>query len=117
MSDATAQLKSYRQAPRKVRLVADLVRGKSVERALAQLSVMPKRASEPMVKLIRSAAANAKDIPLSELYISTVEVNGGPVLKRFMPRARGRASQILKRTSHITIALSRKAAKKAPAHN
>ena len=108
MAEATAKLKNYRQAPRKVRLLADLVRGKSVERALAQLSVLPKRASEPMIKLIRPAAANAKDIPLSELYVSTVQVNGGVVFKRMMPRARGRGAQILKRTSHITLALSKK---------
>lgn len=112
MAEATAQLKNYRQAPRKVRLVADLVRGKSVERALMQLSMLPKRASEPMQKLIKSAAANAK-VPMNELYISEIQVNGGIVFKRHMPRARGRASQILKRTSHVTVALSKKAAKKA----
>lgn len=115
MAEATAKLKNYRQAPRKVRLVADLVRGKSVDRALAQLSMLPKRASEPMAKLIRSAAANAKDIAPSDLYISTIEVNGGIVFKRHMPRARGKAAQILKRTSHITLALSKKAPKKAKA--
>ena len=114
MSVATAQLKNYRQAPRKVRLVADLVRGKSVERALEQLMVLPKRASGPMTKLIKSAAANAKDVPQSELYISSIQVNGGIVFKRHMPRARGRAAQILKRTSHITVALSKKLPKKAP---
>src|SRR5690349_6389704 len=113
MTASTAKLSNYRQAPRKVRLVADLVRGKSVERALMQLQVLPKRASEPLEKLIRSAAANVKDVPMSELYISTIEVNGGVVFKRFMPRARGRASQILKRTSHVTLALSRKPPKKA----
>src|SRR5690242_19183999 len=98
MSDATAKLKNYRQAPRKVRLLADLVRGKSVDRALAQLSLMPKRAAEPLAKLIRSAASNAKDISPKDLYISTIQVNGGVVFKRMMPRARGRGAQILKRT-------------------
>jgi large subunit ribosomal protein L22 len=111
MSDATAKLSNYRQAPRKVRLVADLVRGKSVERALAQLSMLPKRASEPMTKLIKSAVANSK-MDSKDLYVSTIQVNGGIVFKRSMPRARGRASQILKRTSHITLALSKKAPKK-----
>src|SRR5438105_1629238 len=106
MADATAKLKNYRQAPRKVRLVGDLVRGKSAAHALALLATLPKRASEPMIKLIKSAVANAK-MPAEELVISTVEINGGVVFKRFMPRARGRASQILKRTSHITLALSR----------
>src|SRR3989344_3400545 len=107
MAQATAKLKNYRQAPRKVRLVADLVRGKSAEHALALLSTLPKRASEPMRKLIQSAVANAK-VPASELVISKIEVNGGIVFKRFMPRARGRASQILKRTSHVVVALSSK---------
>ena len=112
MAVATAKLKNYRQAPRKVRLLADLVRGKSVDRALALLMTTPKRASEPMQKLIKSAVANSKS-QQTELYISKVEVNGGVVLKRFMPRARGRASQILKRTSIVTIALDKKAPKKA----
>ena len=111
MSAATAKLSNYRQAPRKVRLIADLVRGKSTERALALLSVLPKRGSEPMAKLIKSAIANAKDIPASELYISAIQVNGGVVFKRMMPRARGRGAQILKRTSHVTISLDKKAPK------
>jgi len=116
MADATAKLKNYRQAPRKVRLVADLLRGKSASRALTILATLPKRASEPLEKLIRSAVANA-GAPAEELYISTIEVNGGVVFKRFMPRARGRASQILKRTSHITLGLSKKVSKKAAAQN
>src|SRR5262245_26772262 len=103
MDTATAQLKNYRQAPRKVRLLADLIRGKSVERALMQLQTLPKRASGPMEKLVRSAAANAKDVPMGELYVSKVEVNGGVVFKRMMPRARGRGAPIKKKTSHITI--------------
>lgn len=115
MATATAKLSNYRQAPRKVRLIADLVRGKSVERAVALLTMLPKRGAEPMLKLIKSAAANAKDTPASELYISSIEVNGGVVLKRHMPRARGRASQILKRTSHVTVALEKKAPKKEKA--
>ncbi len=110
---ATASLSNYRQAPRKVRLIADLVRGKSAEHALNLLANLPKRASEPMQKLIRSAVANAK-APASELYIAKIAVNGGIVFKRSMPRARGRASQILKRTSHVTVALEPKGAK-APA--
>src|SRR5581483_10280178 len=112
MAHATAKLSNYRQAPRKVRLVADLVRGKSVTRALAILGTLPKRASEPMQKLIRSAAANVKDASPESLYISKIAVNGGVVFKRFMPRARGRAAQILKRTSHVTIVLEKKAPKK-----
>jgi large subunit ribosomal protein L22 len=107
MADATAKLKNYRQAPRKVRLVADMLRGKSAARALTILATLPKRASQPMEKLLRSAVANA-GLPAGELYISTIEVNGGVVMKRHMPRARGRASQILKRTSHITLGLTKK---------
>lgn len=111
MTVSTAKLSNYRQAPRKVRLIADLVRGKSADRALALLSMLPKRGSEPMAKLIKSAIANAKETPSSELYISSIAVNGGVVLKRSMPRARGRAFQILKRTSHITLSLDKKAPK------
>jgi large subunit ribosomal protein L22 len=113
MAEATAQLKNYRQAPRKVRLLADLVRGKTASRALDLLSQLPKRASEPMSKLIKSAVANAK-LAADEVVISSISVNEGLVMKRQMPRARGRASQILKRTSHIALALSKKPeAKKA----
>ena len=114
MTDATAKLSNYRQSPRKVRLIADLIRGKSVERALALLSTLPKRGSGPMAGLLQSAVANAgaKGMPASELYISTIQVNGGLVFKRSMPRARGRASAIRKKTSHITLGLSKKVAPK-----
>ena len=112
MTASTATLSNYRQAPRKVRLIADLVRGKSVTHALALLTMLPKRGSEPMAKLIKSAASNAKDVPASDLYISKIEVNGGMVFKRMMPRARGKGAQILKRTSHITLSLDKKLPKK-----
>jgi large subunit ribosomal protein L22 len=105
MAGATAQLKNYRQSPRKVRLVADLVRGKRADRALAQLSMLPKRASEPMQKLIKSAVANAGG-NVEGLVVSKIEVNGGIVFKRFMPRARGRASAIRKKTSIVTLTLT-----------
>ncbi len=111
MASSTASLSNYRQSPRKVRLIADLIRGKSAERALALLSTLPKRGSEPMQKLLKSAIANAK-APASELYVSAIQVNGGIVFKRQMPRARGRASMIRKKTSHITLALAEKAPKK-----
>lgn len=117
MTASTAKLSNYRQAPRKVRLIADLIRGKSAERAIALLSMLPKRGAEPMLKLVKSAIANAKDVPAAELYIEKVEVNGGIVFKRHMPRARGRAAQILKRTSHVTLALGKKAPKKEKAAN
>ncbi len=110
MTDATATLSNYRQAPRKVRLVADLIRGKSVPRALMLLQTLPKRAAEPVEKLLRSAVASAgtKGIPAEDLFIVTIEVNGGIVFKRSMPRARGRASAIHKKSSHITLALKKK---------
>lgn len=118
MTEATAKLSNYRQSPRKVRLVADLVRGKRAAEALNALSFLPKRASEPMAKLIRSAMANArsKGMSESELFVSGVEVGQGIVFKRFMPRARGKASPIRKKTSHITVRLGQKPvkAKKAP---
>jgi len=113
MALATAQLKNYRQSPRKVRLVADLLRGKTVDQALAQLTILPKRASEPMAKLVRSALANAGGASAKDLVIEKIEVNGGIVFRRMMPRARGRASAIKKKTSHITVALGAKKAPKA----
>ena len=112
MSDASAKLKNYRQSPRKVRLVADLVRGLSAEHALALLATLPKRASEAMIKLIQSAVANAK-MPAHDLIISTIQVNGGIVFKRAMPRARGRSAPIRKKTSVITLSLKRKEYKKS----
>jgi large subunit ribosomal protein L22 len=113
-ASSTAKLSNYRQAPRKVRLVADLIRGKTASNAISLLSVLPKRAGEPMKKLVESAVANSK-MGAADLYVSSIQVNGGIVFKRHMPRARGRASQILKRTSHITLALSKKAPKKGKA--
>jgi large subunit ribosomal protein L22 len=115
MATAKAQLSNYRQAPRKVRLVADLVRGKSAARALMLLDTLPKRASVPMAKLIRSAVANAQGASASDLYISKIAVDGGIVFKRMMPRARGRGAQILKRTSHVVVELETSAPKKAKA--
>jgi large subunit ribosomal protein L22 len=121
---ATAKLSNYRQAPRKVRLVADLIRGKSAAEAIATLMTLPKRASSPMEKLVRSAVANAKQAGEANpeaMVISRIEVNEAPVMKRMMPRARGRGAQILKRSSHINLTLTAAAgtkpvkAKKAPA--
>lgn len=108
MANTKAKLSNYRQSPRKVRLVADLVRGKRAETALGLLSHLPKRAAEPMAKLIRSALSNArgKGLSANELVISRIEVGQGIVFKRFMPRARGKASPIRKKTSHITLELS-----------
>jgi len=105
-----AVLKNYRQSPRKVRLLADLVRGKQVDKALETLSFVNKRASEPFIKVIKSATANAKTqgTDVSKLVVKKVTVDKGTVLKRFMPRARGSAGRILKRNSHISVELGTK---------
>jgi large subunit ribosomal protein L22 len=110
---STARLYNYRQSPRKVRLLAGLVRGKSVERAILEIEHSGKRAGDPIVKLIRSAAANAKQAgkKVADLVISDIRVDEGAVMKRMMPRARGSAFQILKRTSHIVVSVSEKAQK------
>lgn len=102
-----AILKNYRQSPRKVRLIADLVRGKKATDALTTLQFVDKRAAGPFAKVIRSAMANAtqagKDV--STLKITKVTVDKAPTLKRFTPRARGSASRINKRNSHVTVEL------------
>jgi large subunit ribosomal protein L22 len=105
-----AVLKNYRQSPRKVRLIADLVRGKKVKAALAQLQFVEKRASGPFAKVISSAAANAKSqgVDVDSLIITKVSVDKGEIFKRFMPRARGSASRINKRNSHISVELGTK---------
>lgn len=103
-----AILRSYRQAPRKVRLVANLIKGKTVPRALVELDVLPKRASGPMKKLLMSAVANAKEndgIALVDLFVKEVRVDQGTILKRSMPKSHGTAHPIHKHTSHIMIEL------------
>jgi large subunit ribosomal protein L22 len=109
--ESKARLRHLRIAPRKVRIVADLVRGRPVEQALAVLKFTPKAASVPMEKLLRSAIANAEDVSkgqvdVDRLVVSHITVDQGPTLRRFMPRAMGRASRINKRTSHVTVTLS-----------
>ncbi len=106
-----AILKNYRQSPRKVRLIAGLIRGKNVLEATTELSFLAKRASLPIKKLIDSAVANAKQnhsIAKDNLFIKKIEVNKGIVLKRSMPRARGSASRINKRCSTVTLELMEK---------
>jgi large subunit ribosomal protein L22 len=105
-----AILKNYRQSPRKVRLVADVVRGKKVNDALATLNFVDKRAAGPFAKVIASALANAiqSGKQPERLYVKKVSVDKGTVLKRFMPRARGSASRINKRNSHILVELGEK---------
>ena len=99
-----ATLKNYRQAPRKVRLIADLIKGKRVDIALAQLDTMIKRGALPVKKLLLSALDNSKKSP-ELLIVENATVDKGIVLKRMMPRAMGRGFPIHKHTSHITINL------------
>ncbi len=108
-----AFLKNYRQSPRKVRLVADLVKGKNVNDAIVALNLLPKRAGLPISKLVQGAVANAKQIgaEAENLFIKEIRVDKGIVMKRMMPRAMGRGARINKRTSHITLVLAEKVAK------
>ena len=104
--EARANLNHLRISPRKVGIVCDLIRGKSVAQATAILMNTPKSASEPLLKLLKSAAANAENnhqMDPEKLYVAQVFANGGPILKRIRPRAQGRAFRINKRTSHVTI--------------
>jgi len=116
---ALAQAKYVRMTPMKCRRVVDLVRGLPVQDALDILRFAPQAASEPVAKVIASAAANAennKQLDPASLFISTAYVDEGPTLKRFRPRAQGRAFRIRKRTSHITVVVeSVVAAAAAPA--
>jgi len=108
---AKAILRTVRIAPRKVRLVVDLIRGKQIGEAVAILRLTPKASSPVLEKVLKSAVANAEhnyDLDVNKLVISEVFVDEGPTLKRFRPRAMGRASAINKRTSHITIVVSEK---------
>lgn len=112
--EVKASTRHIRISPRKVRIVIDLVRGKSVTEALALLRFIPKRASEPIAKVIKSAAANAEhnfSLNKDNLVISQCFVDQGPTMKRFHPHQRGQAFPILKRTSHITVMVKEKEAK------
>ncbi len=109
MKDVKAQLNNLRVAPRKVRLVSELIKGLHVENAVSQLTFSKKRSALPMIKLVKSAIANAANnfkMDKENLYIKEIRVDEGRSLKRYMPRARGRASLIKKRTSRIEITLS-----------
>jgi len=108
----SATLKSHNQTPRKVRLVTELVKGKKVSVALAALEFLPKRASEPVAKLIKSAAANAKDRgeDVADLTVKIIVENAG-MLKKYMPRAFGRASLIRRRKSRMIVTLAPTVAK------
>lgn len=119
-----ALLTNYHQSPRKVRLVADLIRGKSVPQAKAALAFLPKKSSPAIEKLLASAVSNARQAGQSEenLFVKTIQVNKGVAMRRFKPMARGRAARYQKTMSHISLELgalsvapkkvARKAAKK-----
>ncbi|PIE59233.1 MAG: 50S ribosomal protein L22 [Desulfobulbus propionicus] len=104
--ETKAVAKYIRISPQKARLVADVVRGKDVDEAITILRFMPKKAARILRKVIESAVANADQndaIDVDTLYVKKIHIDGGPMLKRFRPRAQGRATRILKRTSHITV--------------
>ena len=108
---AKAHLRYVRISPRKVQIVCDLIRGKDAGLAMAILMQTPKAASEPLMKLLKSAVANAEnnfEMDHDKLYVSETFANPGPIIKRFRPRAQGRAFRINKRTSHITIVVKEK---------
>lgn len=111
-----AFLKNYRQSPRKVRLVASLVKGKSVANAIAELDFLAKRAGFPIKKLLLSAVANAKQLGIEKenLFIKELRVDKGIVMKRMMPAAMGSGHRINKRTSHITLVLAEKVVGEKP---
>ncbi len=103
-----ATLRYLRQAPRKVRSVGDLIKGMPVNEAEAQLMIQTRRPSKALLKLLRSAVANAKNsktVDPQHLFVSGIHVDGGPMLKRILPRARGSASPIQKKMSHVTLTL------------
>ena len=105
---ATAKVTHVRISPRKVQIVLDLIRNQPADKAMAILQHTPKAACEPMIKLLKSAIANAQNnnnMDVSRLYVAECNVGAGPILKRIRPRARGRAYRINKRTSHITLTL------------
>ena len=109
--EVKATAKYIRIAPRKVRIVMNLVRGKSVADALAILKFTPKIGADDVEKVLRSAVANAEnnfDMDVDRLFISSAFVDQGPTLKRIHPRSRGQAFKILKHTSHITVAVNEK---------
>ena len=109
--EAKAYLKYARISPRKVKIVLDLIRGKDTEMAMAILKNTPKSASEYLTKLLKSAVANAEhnfNMNAGNLYVSECFVCPGPTMKRIMPRAKGSADRILKRSSHVTLVVKEK---------
>ena len=109
--EASSKVRHVRMSPRKLRVVANMVRGEAVESAMATLRLMPKKAARIIGKALVSAAANAEDksggeVDVDQLTVKTIFVDGGPTVKRWMPRAMGRANRINHRTSHLTVVVS-----------
>ncbi|KAB2911722.1 MAG: 50S ribosomal protein L22 [Kofleriaceae bacterium] len=109
--EARALVRGISMSPRKMRVVANLVRGKGVEEAVGLLDLMPKKAARLISKAVKSAAANAEeksggDVSVEDLHIHTITVDGGPIIKRWMPRSMGRANRIQHRTSHLMVVVS-----------
>ncbi|KYH28816.1 MULTISPECIES: 50S ribosomal protein L22 [Clostridium] len=110
--EARAIAKYVRISPRKVRVVLDLVRGKNVNEAFAILKYTPKDSAAAILKVLKSAVANAENnfnLDVNKLYVAEAYANQGPTLKRFKPRAQGRAYSIMKRTSHIVLVVKERA--------
>ncbi len=108
---ARAVVRNIQMSPRKMRVVVNMIRGERVEEALASLRLTPKKAAGIISKALHSAAANAEDksggeVDIDQLRIETIFVDGGPIIKRWMPRAMGRANRINHRTSHLTVVVS-----------
>ena len=109
--EVTAKTRYVRVSPRKVRLVTELVKGKKVQEALNILAFTKKASAKTLTKLINSAVANAQQnnqVDVDTLTVKRISVDGGPTLKRYLPRAMGRATMVRKRTSHITVVLDEK---------
>lgn len=109
--EATARLKNLRISPRKLRLLADAVRGQGVERAISTLRFSSKKMSQEMIRAIRSAISNAtneRSADVDKMIVKEIFIDDGPTMKRFMSRARGSSSSILKRTSHLTVLVGEK---------
>lgn len=109
--EARALVRGITMSPRKMRVVANLIRGERVEAAVGLLEHMPKKAARLIAKAVKSAAANAEersggDVSVEDLKIAAITVDGGPIVKRWMPRSMGRANRIQHRTSHLTVVVS-----------
>lgn len=111
---SAATLKSFNQSPRKVRLVTDMVKGKKVEAALVALEFLPRKASEPVAKVIKSAAANAKAAgkDVDTLVVKNIVVESAGMMKKYMPRAMGRATPIRRKKSRVIVTLAPASSKK-----